>query len=75
MKLRYRLIPILLCALLLLTGCTKPVKPPEAPTTGAITEPDVTTAVTEPAAADISMNSLRQAMVGKPKLFAVAYFG
>lgn len=76
MKIRYRLMPILLCSLLLfMAGCSKPVKLPEVPTVGTTTGPEETTGIAEPAAADASLNSLRQAMVGTPQLFAVAYFG
>ena len=76
MKMRCRLVVILLyCLLLLLAGCFKPVKLPEAPTVGTTTGPEETTGIAEPAAADASLNSLRQAMVGTPRLFAVAYFG
>lgn len=76
MKMRYRLMPILLCCLLLfMAGCSKPVKLPEAPTVGTTTGSEETIGIAEPAAADASLNSLRQAMVGTPQLFAVAYFG
>ena len=76
MKIRYRLMPILLCSLLLfMAGCSKPVKLPEVPTVGTTTGPEATTGIAEPVSADASLNSLRQAMVGTPQLFAVAYFG
>ena len=76
MKMRYRLMPILLCCLLLfMAGCSKPAKLPEVPTAGVTTEPETTTGIIEPVSADASLNSLRQAMVGTPQLFAVAYFG
>ena len=58
-----------------MAGCSKPIKLPEVPTVGVTTGPEETIGVTEPEAADASLNSLRQAMVGTPQLFAVAYFG
>ena len=76
MKMCYRLMPILLCCLLLfMAGCSKPNKLPEVPTVGKTTGPEATTGIMEPVSADASLNSLRQAMVGTPQLFAVAYFG
>ena len=76
MKIRYRLVAILLCSLLLLmAGCFKSIKLPEVPTESVSTGPEETTGVTEPVAAVASLNSLRQAMVETPQLFAVAYFG
>ena len=76
MKMRYRLMPILLCCLLLfMAGCSKPNKLPEVPTVGKTTGPEATTGIMEPVSADASLNSLRQAMVGTPQVFAVAYFG
>lgn len=72
MKIRYRLVAILLCCLLLLAGCSKPIKLPEVPTTEATEE---TAKPTEPNLAEASLNSLRQAMVETPQVFAVAYFG
>ena len=76
MKIRYCFAAGLLCFLLLLmTGCSKPIKLPEVSTVGTTTGPEETTGIAEPAAADASLNSLRQAMVGTPQLFAVAYFG
>ena len=76
MKKPYRFTALLLCCiLLLLAGCSKPIKLPEVPTAGAATEPEATTGIMESAAADASLNSLRQAMAGTPQLFAVAYFG
>ena len=76
MKMRYHLVAILLCCLLLLmAGCFKSIKLPEIPTEHVSTGPEETTGVVEPAAAVASLNSLRQAMVETPQLFAVAYFG
>ena len=76
MKMRYHLVAILLCCLLLLmAGCFKSIKLPEIPTERVSTGPEETTGVVEPAAAVASLNSLRQAMVETPQLFAVAYFG
>ena len=76
MKKPYRFTALLLCCiLLLLAGCSKPIKLPEVPTAGAATEPEASTGIMESAAADASLNSLRQAMAGTPQLFAVAYFG
>ena len=74
MKTRFRIAAILLCFLLLMAGCAKPIKLPEIPT-AATAGPEKTTGVTEPAATGASLNSLRQAMVETPQLFAVAYFG
>ena len=74
MKIPYRLLTILLCGLLLvMAGCAKPAEQPEAPTAGTATEPKATASITE--SADASLTSLRQAMIGTPQLFAVAYFG
>ena len=76
MKIRYRLVAIMLCSLLLLmAGCFKSIKLPEVPTESVSTGPEETTGVTGPVAAVASLNSLRQAMVETPQLFAVAYFG
>ena len=73
MKKRYWLVAVLLCCiLLLLAGCSKPVKLPEIPTVGTTTGPEETTGIAEPAAADASLNSLRLAMVGTPQVFAAA---
>ena len=73
MKIQYRFMAVLLCCILLfMAGCSKPIKLPEVPTAGA------TAGTTEPAKTvkdDTSLNSLRQAMVETPQVFAVAYFG
>lgn len=69
MKKRYWLVAVLLCCiLLLLAGCSRSDTQQEVATTG----PEETTGIAEPAAADASLNSLRQAMVGTPQVFAVA---
>ena len=77
MKRRYRFAAMLICCILLLmAGCTNPNKQPEAPTVGMTAEPEETTGATEPGVMDdASLNSLRQAMVETPQIFAVAYFG
>ena len=76
MRIRYRLMVVLICCLLLLlASCSKPIKLPEVPTVGATTGPEETTGTAELETADASLNSLRQAMIGTPQLFAVAYFG
>lgn len=79
MKLQYRLVAVLLCGILLLmTGCGKPAKLPEAPTAPVAVHPTDTTEATdaeESEAQDASLVSLRQAMVETPQLFAVAYLG
>ena len=76
MKIRYHLVAILLCCLLfLMAGCFKSIKLPEIPTESPITGPEATAGVTEPANTGASLNSLRQAMVETPQLFAVACFG
>ena len=73
MKKRYRFVAILLCCLLLfMAGCAKPIKLPEVPTTEATEE---TAKPTEQNLAEATLNSLRQAMVETPQVFAVAYFG
>jgi len=79
MKKRYRLAAMLLCGILLLmAGCSKPVKVPEVSMVESATGPEETTAAiepTEPIQDAASLNSLRQAMIGTSQLFAVAYFG
>jgi len=73
MKKRCRFVAILLCCLLLfMAGCAKPIKLPEVPTTEATEE---TAKPTEQNLAEATLNSLRQAMVETPQVFAVAYFG
>ena len=70
MKLRYPLVAILLCSLLLLSsGCAKPT-PLTEPPAAVITVPEETTVTP-----DAALNSLRQALVGTPQVFAAAYFG
>ena len=76
-KLLWTVIPILLLSLLI--GCDK--QPQTPPTTEpAVTQPapTVTTAPTTepgPDPAEVSLNSLRQSLVGTPQKFAVAYLG
>ena len=71
MKQKHRILAIMLAAILVLTsGCTKPAGNPE---TSPATAPSDT--VPTAASEDASLNSLRQAMVETPQLFAVAYFG
>lgn len=68
MKKTHRIAAILLLIFLLFaSGCSKPIDLPEKPTVPAET--------TEPVLGDSSLVSLRQAMIGTPQLFAVAYFG
>ena len=76
-KLLWTVIPILLLSLLI--GCDK--QPQTPPTTEpAVTQPapTVTTAPTTepgPDPAEVSLNSLRQSLVGTPQKFAAAYLG
>lgn len=74
---RYRLAASLLCCFLLfMAGCSEPIHPPEVPAVGSTTGQEETPEATEPAPADdVSLTSLRQAMVETPQIFAVAYFG
>ena len=63
----------LLAILLLITaGCGKS---PDSIKDNLVTPTAPATELTGKTAADASLNSLRQAMVGTPQLFAVAYFG
>lgn len=78
MKLFYRFTAVMLCAaMLLMAGCAQSAGEPE--TTAAVTNATEATqgtdAPTEQNADAASLNSLRQAMVGTPQVFAVAYFG
>ena len=67
---------LLMFTILFATGCgDKPIELPEIkPPATQDTKPADTTPETEPEQ-DASLNSLRQAMVETPQLFAVAYFG
>lgn len=74
MKKKNKFIALFLAGILLLTtGCGKskeiPIESP-VPAETAATEQTM-----EPVSPEASLNSLRQAMVGTPQLFAVAYFG
>ena len=73
MKKIHRIAAILLSLSFLFTaGCSKPIERPEKPTVDVATVPAETT---EAILDDASLFSLRQAMIGTPQLFAVAYFG
>lgn len=70
MKKKHRWIAALLVLLLLLNaGCGKRTLSNVSVPSSPATEP------TDAISAEISLNSLRQAMVGTPQLFAVAYLG
>ena len=69
---------LLVCMIVFTAGCT------QEPTVPAITTPTDTTqsnppetksSETEKSSVDASLNTLRQAMIDTPQLFAVAYFG
>ena len=79
MKKKTRIFGALLSGILLLTaGCADPTEPPDTttvPPTAAQEENTAAVEQTDVASAEASLNSLRQAMVETPQLFAVAYFG
>lgn len=74
MKKKNRIIALLLAGILLLTtGCGNST---DSPAEGPVPAETVTAEQTAaPVSAEASLNSLRQAMVETPQLFAVAYFG
>ena len=74
MKKKNRSIALLLAGILLLTtGCGKSKEPPAESQVPAETVTVEQTAA--PVSPEASLSSLRQAMEGTPKFFAVAYFG
>ena len=78
-----KIVTVLLIVILLFTaGCShQPVKPTESPAETTQTTKPAADTTTAPAVNDIaeiaeaSLNSLRQAMVETPQIFAIAYFG
>ena len=79
MKKKNRFLAALLFSILLLTaGCANSAKNPDTktvPTTVSQKDDAAAAKQTEAISADASLNSIRQAMVETPQLFAVAYFG
>ena len=78
MKKRTRIFAALLSGILLLAGCassSEDLNTTTVPPTVGQEENTVTAEQADAASAEASLNSLRQAMVETPQLFAVAYFG
>jgi len=74
MKQKNQIIAIFLAGILLLTaGCGKSKDSPAESTVPA--ETTLQAQPSAPVSPEASLNSLRQAMIGTPQLFAVAYFG
>ena len=78
MKKKTKIFAALLSGILLLAGCassSEDLNTTTVPPTVAQEENTVATEQVDAASAEASLNSLRQAMVETPQLFAVAYFG
>ena len=78
MKRRTSILAALLSGILLLAGCASSagdLNTTTVPPTAAQEENTVAAEQVDAASAEAALNSLRQAMVETPQLFAVAYFG
>ena len=78
MKKRKRIFAALLSGILLLAGCagsSEDLNTATVPPTVGQEENTVAAEQADAASAEAALNSLRQAMVETPQLFAVAYFG
>ena len=78
MKKRTRIFAALLSGILLLAGCassSEDLNTTTVPPTAAQEENTAAVEQTDVTSAEASLNSLRQAMVETPQMFAAAYFG